>query len=79
MMGKSLLISVVAVLALGACDGSPPHDVTYYRDHDQERAEKIAQCDRDPGHLDYSPNCRNAHDAESSKVFDPKNAKVPRV
>ncbi|CAB3802651.1 hypothetical protein LMG28614_05666 [Paraburkholderia ultramafica] len=78
-MGKSLLIGAAAVLALGACDGSLPHDVAYYRTHDQERAEKIAQCERDPGHLDYSPNCRNAHEAESRKVFDAKNVKVPRI
>ena len=72
-------IRAVFVLILAACDGSPPRDVPYYKTHDQERADKIAQCDADPGHLDLSPNCRNAHEAQNERVFAPGNRGVPRI
>jgi hypothetical protein len=70
---------VILALILAGCDGSPPHDVSWYKDHDAERQAKIQQCDKDPGHLDYSPNCVNAHEAQSQKVFAAKNTAVPRL
>lgn len=77
-MNKRLFV-IAAVSALAGCDGSPPHDVPYYKAHDSERAAKIAQCDKDPGHLDLSPNCKNAHEAQNRQVFDPKNAAIPHL
>ncbi|WP_244832512.1 EexN family lipoprotein [Caballeronia sp. TF1N1] len=76
---KMKLTVIAACVLVGACDGSPPHDVPYYKANEAEQLAKIAQCDKDPGHLDLSPNCRNAHEAQNQKVFSAKNQAIPRL
>ena len=44
-------------------------DVAYYRQHDSERAEKMTQCQNDPGRLGETANCLNASRAEFKESF----------
>lgn len=56
--------TVIFCASLTACfektDGEPIQTVEWYKTHDNEREEKIAECSNDPGTLKETPNCVNA-------------------
>jgi hypothetical protein len=70
---------VVAVMALGGCDGEKTHDVAWYKTHDAERLAKIQQCENDRGELEHAPNCQNAKKAAEELTFDSHNSKIPQL
>ena len=41
----------------------PPHTVTYYREHADERRARVEQCADDPGTRGKDPDCVNAKQA----------------
>lgn len=57
-----LSISLPAT-AQNAAQKAPPRTVTWYADHQQERAQVQLTCMDDPGHLANDPDCINAQQA----------------
>ncbi len=61
-----ICLATGGVLAASACTPSsePTHQtVEYYRTNADARAEKLAQCENDPGALGQTPDCINARQA----------------
>lgn len=58
------LLPMLAVSMPAAGQGTPPKDtgktVSWYADHQQERAQMQLRCLDDPGHLRNTPDCINA-------------------
>jgi hypothetical protein len=54
----------VACLALAGCNDVPTaaHSVGWYKEHAQEREDRLAKCDDDVG---LDPDCLNAQQAEN--------------
>lgn len=66
-MGLTLrkLASITAVAAiLGGCGGETTQTVEWYKTHDAERQEKLAECKNNPGEMRSLPNCINAKQAQ---------------
>ncbi|CCJ51899.1 EexN family lipoprotein [Bordetella parapertussis] len=64
-MMKRLTVILLMASALSACkDSEPTHDVQYYLDHPKERAEKLAECENNPGEKAIATNCINAAQAD---------------
>lgn len=57
-------LSLVALLLAGCWDKEEAHSVSWYSEHNAERAEKIKACEENPGKLEDSVNCKNAKSAE---------------
>jgi hypothetical protein len=58
----------VAVLLVASCDEPPPRalfTVNYYKTHENDRHERLKQCQADPAQA-KTPDCVNATQAESS-------------
>ncbi len=55
------------------------HDVQYYTDNPEERAQIISKCDSDPGRLDEHPNCVNARQAAWDAKMKPGNNALPKL
>ncbi|MGO3127595.1 MAG: EexN family lipoprotein [Luteimonas sp.] len=82
-MKNSLLISCLLLSAIfSGCAKDPlgpAHDVQYYKDNPEERADVIAKCDADPGSLDEHPNCINARQARWDNQMGPGSSNaLPR-
>ncbi len=67
------LLALGLLAALAACSPTEPaHDVAYYRDHPDARAQEMAACRNDRGKVKASSNCLNALAADAaatSKTF----------
>jgi hypothetical protein len=60
----ALLLASPAVGQAGkGTSESPPKTVTWYADHQRERAQRQLACIDDPGHLALNPDCVNAQQA----------------
>ena len=67
------LLALGALAALAACaPPEPTHDVAYYRDHPDVRAQEMSACQNDRGKVKASNTCINALAADAaatSKTF----------
>ena len=61
-------IPLVLLATLSACTAveEPIHDVSWYKDHQAERAAKLQECRANPGALAQTANCRNADAADTA-------------
>lgn len=79
-MKKVILSAVLAamVLSFAGC-GDDVKTVEYYKEHADERIEKIAECRNNPGGMKDDPNCKNAfvgHSAANYKKTDKTGGKT---
>jgi hypothetical protein len=72
LQGRALVVLMLLAVAppamaqgtgQGTPQKTPPKTVTWYADHQQQRAEVQLACMDDPGHLSRDPDCVNAHAA----------------
>lgn len=64
MRSAALLFAIL----LAGCD-TPT--VSWYMQHHEERAEKLAQCADDPGFARIDPGCANAAEARAQLMYAP--------
>lgn len=72
------IVPFAAMVVLAGCKDEPVRDVNYYLEHKEERDEKLAECNNDPGRLMHMPNCVNADKAAMKALFDSKKQGMPR-
>ncbi|GAB0153219.1 EexN family lipoprotein [Marinobacterium sp. BA1] len=70
---------LVVALMLTGCNDEPTYDVEYYKTHEKERTEKLAECKNNPGELRETPNCINAQKAHTAIIFNPKLKDAPSI
>jgi hypothetical protein len=65
----TVIAGVLAAATLFACEPVPPHasTVSYYRTHERERRERVAECAQDPARAKREPACINALVAERAE------------
>lgn len=60
------IASLAAIVILSACkEDAPVQTVEWYKGHDAERAQMIAECRNNPGETAASANCINASQADN--------------
>jgi len=69
-------VALGGALAVAACAPKSAHEKAYFIAHPDERAATLAECRKDPGKLQETPNCINAYaasaDADSDRFWAPK-------
>lgn len=58
-----LLAAAAPAAGQGPSQKTPPRTVSWYADHQQQRAQVQLACMDDPGHLANDPDCVNAQEA----------------
>ncbi len=58
-----LLLAAAPAAAQGTSEKTPPRTVSWFADHQQERARVQLACIDDPGHKANDPDCINAQEA----------------
>ncbi len=59
-----LLFLATTIVATGCGPDTSTYTVAYYKEHREERKQKLEQCVNDPGRLRNDPLCINAHEAD---------------
>lgn len=76
------LFLVLVLVAVAGCKPdplAPTRDVAHFKAHPDERADVLAKCEADPGHLKEHPNCVNARQAQWDESMNSDNNAVPRL
>lgn len=58
-----IVVTTWTVVACAPVPDRARHDVSYYRQHAEERRLQLAACSNDPGSLGRHPDCVNAREA----------------
>lgn len=79
-MRNLTLFLFIAVLLAGCDENTAVQTVDWYKAHDTERKDMIANCKSSPGELAASPNCINAQRAQNEKDLSRRGyLKLPPV
>lgn len=70
-------IAMVSLVMVGCDKQEEQHSVSYYQEHKEERAKKIAECNENIGGIGLTPNCQNAKQADYADLMGDKNAPSP--
>jgi len=79
-MKKPLMFLVLASSLVG-CKEEEVHDVDYYYKNFDECKKQVEKCEKNPGKLENTPNCKNARAARHKRAFsgDGSTFKTPEI
>jgi predicted Fe-S protein YdhL (DUF1289 family) len=70
-----LLLAISSVQS-GCSKTEQTQTVEWYTSHDSERKTMLDKCQNNPGELEKTPNCVNAHAADAANMFSKRGFPV---